>query len=329
MKLKHPVYFVHKQARGKWASLTADAEKPVNMDALAAQLRFGRDVWIVPTYLMLRQRGHDVRLVDRFVPGAICVAFRDEVTARSLCFRSYVVGIRADRGPTFLSDFEIVQSPPARPKPCQAYIPLWPQVGLMPRDPRRGCAVSRVGYLGNVQNLAARFRTPEFRSALQRIGVELVIRENSWVDYTDLDMVLAVRDGSDDFLGAKPPSKLINAWRAGCPALLGPEPSYRHLRKSALDYCEVVTTDEAVQAVESLRDDSARYEAMVRNGRQRSQEYSMDAIADLWEKTLGEDVARDYEAWRQQPAVLAQPKRLLAFLMRWVQKRLHGKHRRR
>jgi len=40
------------------------------------------------------------------------------------------------------------------------------------------------------------------------------------------DAALAVRPGNEYFRSIKPAAKLVNAWQAGCPALLGPEAGY-------------------------------------------------------------------------------------------------------
>ena len=45
------------------------------------------------------------------------------------------------------------------------------------------------------------------------------------------------------------PSKLINAWLAGCPGILGPESAFQQLRESELDYIEARTVDDIVNAV--------------------------------------------------------------------------------
>jgi hypothetical protein len=47
-----------------------------------------------------------------------------------------------------------------------------------------------------------------------------------WHDYSTDDLVLAVRDLTEKDALVKPASKLVNAWIAGVPALLGPEPAF-------------------------------------------------------------------------------------------------------
>src|SRR5436309_1927650 len=84
----------------------------------------------------------------------------------------------------------------------------------------------------------------------------------------DAVLVLAVRPEGRST--NKPASKLVNAWLAGVPALLGPEIAYRELRRSELDYCEVSSLAEAQAAVDRLLGDPGLYNAMVENGRARA-----------------------------------------------------------
>ena len=113
---------------------------------------------------------------------------------------------------------------------------------------------------------------------LRRRGIELVIdavdyrgaatdaARLRWADYSDVDLVLAVRPPIGTHTD-KPASKLYNAWRAGVPALLGPEPAFRELYTDTLDYVEVSTVDEALAAIDRLR---ARARSLSTHDRSRS-----------------------------------------------------------
>lgn len=92
----------------------------------------------------------------------------------------------------------------------------------------------RVGYMGNLHQLSPAYRQDAFRRALEELGVDLLLGGNrdDWRDYSSVDVVLAARDAHPDLLLTKPASKLVNAWLAGCPALLGPEPAFQDLRRS-------------------------------------------------------------------------------------------------
>jgi hypothetical protein len=279
-----------------------DADPPPSPAELREEIAAlgGLGGWIVQTYLQLKRRGHDVRIVSDFVRGAICVVHFAQLRIRDLTFDCYVVAVRADRPPVWICEERIVQNPEIAPGPRDHYVPYWPQPGLVPRDPARGCAVRRVGFAGRRRNLAERFRAPEFEAALNGLGLEFVLREERWWDYSDLDVVLAVRDGRPEFLATKPASKLVNSWLAGCPALLGPEPAFAALRRSPLDYVEVSTPERALAELRRLRDDPGVFRAMVENGRTRGREFDAEHVVRRWEQLLAGPVAEGYERWRER-----------------------------
>jgi len=89
----------------------------------------------------------------------------------------------------------------------------------------------------------------------------------------------------------KPASKLYNAWRAGVPALLGPEPAFRELRCDPLDYFEVRSVPDVLTAIDRLRADPTLYRRMVDHGRARAVEFSPEAVLAQWADLL----------WRRVP----------------------------
>lgn len=314
------VHFVHGRL-DRWSDVVSRDEPP-DRDALADRLVEGRDVWTIGTYVELRRRGLPVALGPRFVPGAMCVAHYDDVVASSFPFRSYVVAIRADRDPTFLCDVEILQNPTAVSSSSEVHVPHWTQPGLIPRDPARGCLIANVGYLGRARNLASRFRSVAFETDLRSLGISLEIHDEpgEWRDYSRVDVVLAVRDGSASFLAGKPASKLVNAWLAGCPALLGPESAYVAMRTSDLDYLEVESPEEVIRALTRLRDDPELHARMVDHGRRRARAFDSDAVANRWETLLFDKLLPGYERWRR----LSSAVKITRFAVRAVRKRAFG-----
>lgn len=111
-----------------------------------------------------------------------------------------------------------------------------------------------------------------------------------WPDFRDVDLLVALRPPDRRLWTAKPATKLVNAWLAGVPAVLGPEVAYRELRRSPLDYLEAATVEEARDAVLRLSAAPDLYRAMVENGRARAAELSREAIAGRWIRLLGEEI---------------------------------------
>lgn len=267
--------------------------------------------WSLLTYAHLRSRGCNVALTETFLPGEICVASSWNTTIRSLPFRSYVVCCRGDGPRPEICEQVVVQSPAHLQQSKDHLVQHWPQPGLIPRDPSRGTRIRRVVYKGWDQNLWEPFRGDEFRNRLESLGLELVIegkpedrRLTRWNDYSAADVVLAVRDLTEADLQGKPPSKLVNAWLAGVPALLGPEPSYRHWGKPGEDYLEVRSVSEALTSLEALVRDPATYAAIVEKGKQHSASVDEDAVAEQWHALLSGPVYEGFRRWKERRVLI-------------------------
>jgi hypothetical protein len=181
------------------------------------------------------------------------------------------------------------------PRVC---LPVIPQRGLIGRDPARGERFERVAYFGQAKNLAAPFRSPAWAERLRTIGVDFQIRGDArqFGDYRDVDAVLAIR--GEDFPGHnKPHSKLWNSWRAGVPAILGPEYGYREQRRAALDYIEAESPDEAFAAIARLKGDAVLRRSMVENGFARAVECSPEAVVRVWVRFLEGELQEEYKKW--------------------------------
>jgi hypothetical protein len=292
----------------------------------------GERVWILQTYLRLKQAGLEVELSNRLPDSGVVVISgqrRKELKVSSgQRKRLFIVATVQDLSFPAIADLHLVQDPrqtgPVYALPAR----LWPQPGLQPRDPSRGARIERVAFKGTTENLHPLFRTVRWISELAELGVTwiedaapsaVVARDPSglhWNDYRDVDLSLGVRP--PDIIGrkGKPASKLIVSWLAGCPALLGPEPAFRELRRSDLDYVEIETPDDAVRAIVALKDDPARYLAMVESGRARGTEFSIAHVTHEWADILFRmlpELQRNaaFQRWRRMPVPLRRLRGLI------------------
>jgi hypothetical protein len=266
----------------------------------------GEQVWVVQTYLRLARAGLPVELSS--VPPGEGLIFFHAKQARALRRQSHLlkdailVAARADNRQPLIADFEILQNGTFADGRHRFHIPHWPQPGLLPRDAARGTAIRRLVYKGFDGNLNPEFRRPEWRHLLAERGIEWVVdaapfagRETDaqaidWPDFREADLILAVRPPDRRLSTNKPASKLVNAWLAGAPALLGPEVAYRELRRSDLDYFEISSLAEAREAVDRLLGDPDLYKAMVENGRTRAAAFTAEAVLPRWEELLFETI---------------------------------------
>ena len=87
---------------------------------------------------------------------------------------------------------------------------------------------------------------------------------------------------------------------AGAVALLGPEPAFREIRRSNLDYIEVRKPADVLTALHQLKEQPALYSAMIANGKRRFTEFSAETITEKWLTMLSGPVADEYNRWRDE-----------------------------
>ena len=299
-----------------WEDIAVDKAREVSIHDLAPRIRMGREIWNVHAFQLLRQLDFPVRLSGTFDPEAINVAHCDDIRHGPDLWRYFIVSVRADRDPAFLSHMEIVQNQLSIWSKNDYYIPHWPQPGLIAREPSRGKKVENIIYMGKDDNLDNAFKTKHFRQSLERMGMRLLIQENEWWDYHEADVVLAVRGGPQFYLAIKPATKLVNAWLAGCPAILSPEPGYSELWKSDIDYFEATEPAEVLTTLSKLRDSPELMAQMIANGKVRATEFEADAIAHRWEQFLVEMAAGEFHRWQRNASELGRKRRYYTALVK-------------
>lgn len=272
------------------------------------QLKRGERAWVLQTYLRLATAGRPVELTGE-MPADGLVVFHAKhwrwVRQRCPAGRATVlVGIRGDLRAPPVADFEVLQNGFFADGRRRFHVPHWPQPGLVPRDPARGEAIERIGYKGFAGNLDPEFAGRRWLGWLAARGIEWDYAaaefagtatdrlELRWHDYRRLDLVVAVRRRWRGLHPSKPATKLLNAWLAGVPALLGPEAAYRELRRSPLDYLEVHDVDRAIAAVERLLFESGLYRRMAERCAERAAELTPEYWLDTWTTLLFDTLPR-------------------------------------
>lgn len=296
-----------------------DGRDPESLDCDRDWEIFGTGVyvWVLQTFLRLREAGAPVRLCGTAPRSGVVVAHADYVerllaeapSAADLT----VVAARADRSRQIYADLEVVQNE-SSVDDFQVFIPSWPQPGLVPRRSERGTRIQTVAYAGARKQLHPDLIASGWIDALRARGLSWELRvvdfsgndqgyrHHRWNDYSTTDVIVALRPPGARNLGSKPAAKLTNAWAAGVPAILGPEPPYRELRRSPLDYLEVHSGAEAVRALDRLRDDPTLYRDMIENGFQRAPDFDTARVAERWAEAL----------WRIVPSRTTHPRHRFA-----------------
>ncbi|WP_233420683.1 glycosyltransferase [Xenorhabdus nematophila] len=113
-------------------------------------------------------------------------------------------------------------------------------------------------------------------------GINILISNKNWNDYSDIDIAISFRKNNSVDLIRKPASKLINAWSAGCPLICDDEPSMRAIKLSELDYLIAKTPEQFIKAVDKLINKPDLYLSMILNGKKRFEEYNRESTVKKW-----------------------------------------------
>ena len=269
------------------------------------------NAWVQRSYYHLALAGLPVTLGSELSPGSVNVVGVRDFGRRSARADCFTLIPRGDAHHPMLADFVVLQNGVRRDGPRRLHIPHWPQPGLLPRDTSREARIERLVYKGRRYNLSEEFRSQDFVDRLAALGVSLEVDgfdtlrgEHSWNDYRSADLALGVRNLTRYDASKKPASKLINAWLAGTPALLGPEPPYRELRRSELDYLEVLSPEDVLNAIKRLKAEPSTYLGMIAQGAARAAAYSEAQLTQVWIDALSGPVAAAFSAWKRQPRTL-------------------------
>jgi hypothetical protein len=283
----------------KWSCVLR--EPTPTLQQVASRIITNEDIWCVQTYLQLSARGLCPTVSSVPLSGKINIVDGIGFRPRYFAPDVFCVGCRGDGHFPAFCQIVIHQNSLVLEGQPSVYVPQWPQPAIVRRDLSRG-GVSTIGFFGHAGiNLAQRFRDPDFITELHRRGCALSIRgkssdEVAWNDYSKIDLVLSVRNIPFEHMLLKPVCKLTNAWIAGVPALVGPEPAIQEITESPLDYLLVSEPDDVFRALQTFNDDPKLYEKMVEHGWQRATSFSESAIASRWLEVL--EVLQDgYRQW--------------------------------
>jgi len=156
----------------------------------------------------------DARLVTELPEQGIIVTLSNLLPEGFRAARGqFIAAVAADFLPHPGAQFQILQNKAhAQRLPGSGFMPHWPQPGLIPRHPDRGERFETAAFLGDRSNLPPELADPLFTARLwEKTGLRFEIRDNTrWHDYSDVDLVIAIRDFSSARHLHKPATKLYN-----------------------------------------------------------------------------------------------------------------------
>jgi hypothetical protein len=108
----------------------------------------GVNIWCLQTFLELKRRGLPVDLMSEFRAGSINFAHVRQLYRQKPVSGVFIVSIQADYPAVPWTGANVVQNRLQADGKRSFWVPLWPQPGLIPRDPRRN-RVECVAYAGD------------------------------------------------------------------------------------------------------------------------------------------------------------------------------------
>ena len=325
-----PVRFVHNDRFGAQEAIAADnfdqllVERP---DIISSFAENGDLCWTVQTFCRLREAGIGGSEIGTAPsPGRINLAKAKTLSRSGPSPGAFEVSIQADYPRILWAPFHIQQNLDLIGSD-DALQYLWPQTQIRPRGAERS-EVKRVGFFGKLSgNLVS--NEAEWRRQLELRGFEFVAPPpDSWHDFSDIDVALAIRSFGTARHSHKPANKLINAWIAGVPFVGGSDSAFRQVGTAGVDHLLATTLPEALAQIERLRSDPKLYSQLAQAGRERARNFTVEQIAQQWVTMLEGPVAARYREWAAHPVAEARLHRRRLFAQsavngaKWIARKL-------
>lgn len=280
---------------------------PEHIDTYQNSFKDDIYAWTLQTYVYLRSSGFPCSLVKKMPQEGIVVAHRDCLVPDNYLEPNsnvLLVCIQSNRQRLSYAQIHVVQNPYlARQIQNTHFIEPWTTPALQKRDANRGDRFENVVYVGHLNDLATELKQYAFREQVRSLGLKWRVQIHNCFDYADVDVVLAARNfcpnvkqQTENFIHESA-IKLCDAWLAEVPAILGHEGAYQFMRQQDLDYLEVDSPENVIYALKKLRDHPDLRQAIIQNGKIRSQEFDHKVLTAKWRSFFETVAISNYQTW--------------------------------
>ncbi len=252
--------------------------------------------WIYRTWHLLTQAGVECQLTTTLPSHGIVFVWNASNQASSLEDLSpdvFLVDI-AMQEPLFpRANLHLLQNEKHAQQISNAlFVPHWPQPHLQSRNPKRGTRFENVGFFGDFCNCAPELQSEDWFQILRHeLGVFFDLRKcDRWHDYSDIDVVVAIRDFAGLEHLDKPATKLYNAWLAGVPFIGGADSAYACVGNPGKDYLVARSLQEVLAHLKQIKEDLPFRNSLVRHGSAASKHITQEATLLYWKKLVLETI---------------------------------------
>jgi hypothetical protein len=283
-------------------------------------LRRGLDCWILKTYRILSKtiQRHDIRLTTE-IPDEGIIIFHKGFFPEGILpnKRQYFVCVQADYGRYALAQYHIQQNPAAIgnfrfsqkaaieqyffPFVKNRFIPIWNQDNIIARNANRGNRFENLVFMGIEKNFPPEFLNADFKHKIAALGLDLKIvnQVDLWNDYSEADVVLAIRDVRLVPHYNKPFSKIINAYIAGVPVIAGYESSALYLKNKNKISLDIVKDEQSL--LDALKHIKNNYAEALQNAADNNLsllQYHDKGILVYWDETF-QEIKNCFKIWNK------------------------------
>ncbi|GFE71500.1 glycosyltransferase [Chroococcus sp. FPU101] len=283
--------------------------------------------WIAQSYFYLKQAGLPCQITEQIPDEGILIADRNTL-AEDYPFLDRVMLICAKSDQEYhpsahihivynffnwYRDRNTIRNP--------YLLNHWPIPGLISRNKERLSTVENIAYIGTKSQLVPELNSKTWTDALTSLGCNWspVWDRTQWNNYSQLDVIVAIRRFEPQAYLNKGPLKLINAWLAGVPIIVNSESGILAHQRNDLDFIIVNSLEEAIQAVEQLKNHPELYHEMIANGFERVKEYTLQPTLKQWLDFFKNIVYPTYEEWKK----LSKTQKRILFIRRYFDFRYH------
>lgn len=257
--------------------------------------------WIYQTWTALNAAGFSAQLTTHFPEEGIVVALAGNLAPG---FRPpegvFLVGVAADGLPHPSAQCHILQNRASLRFLREAvFMPLWPQPGLVARDPARGEQFQKVAFYGDPPNLAPEIAEPAFAKRLaEDLHLDFeILPAPRWHDYSQTDCAIAIRSFSNKPYLTKPSTKMINAWLAGVPFLGGMDSAFASDGRPGANYLPCPDLATMLAHLKRLQSDPVFRASLVEAGHAASIDFSPARLTRRWIDFLENDARARARRW--------------------------------
>lgn len=250
--------------------------------------RFGPEIWTLTTFQYSKEYYSEIVLVNKLPESGIVMSHNDYLEKIKPNRNQYFVSLQADRKMSKNAHCVIIQNKDQFWQKFLFYktyfVKHWPEKDVIKRDRNRK-GLKTIKYVGNPANLDKYFMSTDWLNFCNENNIvwEVINERNKWSDFTDIDLLIAVRSFGKTKIKQKPATKLYNAWLANVPIIVGSnETAYFHERKSEYDFIDVDSIDTIKYKIVELIGNNKKYETFIVQSETNECNANLDSIVKDW-----------------------------------------------